>query len=55
MNWQVQMKIEDSVLIAGGHAWHWHTRESKLRALPWHFTEKEAISFSGQGRVPVFD
>ncbi len=25
----------------------------EVECLPWHFTEKEAISFSGQGRVPV--
>ena len=25
----------------------------EVESLPWHFTEKEAISFSGQGRVPV--
>ena len=25
----------------------------EVESLPWHFTEKEAISFSGQERVPV--
>ncbi len=25
----------------------------EVESLPWHFTEKEAISFSEQGRVPV--
>ena len=25
----------------------------EVESLPWHFTEKEAISFTGQERVPV--
>jgi len=45
MNWQVQMKIEDSVLIAGGHAWLWHTRDSKLRACPGILLKKKQLVF----------
>ena len=28
-------------------------KELEVESIPWHFTEKEAISFSGQERVPV--
>ena len=53
MNRQVEMKIEDSVLIAGGHAWLGHTRDSRLRACPGILRKKKQISFSGHERVPA--
>ena len=28
-------------------------KELSVEAMPWRFTDKEAIAFSGQGRVPV--
>jgi len=46
------MKIENSVLIAGGHAWHWHTRDSKLRAIPGILLKKKQLVFLDK-RVPV--
>ena len=47
------MKIEDSALTAGEFAWHLPTKGLDVECMPWHFTEKDKIKFSGQERVPV--
>jgi len=28
-------------------------KQLEIKTIPWHFTDKEAIAFSGQGKVPV--
>jgi glutathione S-transferase len=47
MIWRAPSRTKGSVPIAGAHGWRSPTR------VPWRFSEKDVIAFSGQGRVPV--
>jgi glutathione S-transferase len=45
--------LGDSARIVGVSALLFAHKELPVETIPWRFTDKEMIAFSGQGRVPV--